>query len=262
MLDFVNRAADKIHKKFPDVLVHTFAYNWMVYPPDNWEPTKGLVIDFAPLQSCRYHPYGQCEHNEEVYGNLTKIRLWKKKCSRVWAWDYAYRNDTVPAPVLKHRGLFYQELAIAGVKGGMVLMCGGTEQWLGELRIYLYAKLLWNQDYDVEAGIAEYCKDAYGAASELMHQYILETQDAANYGYEQPKQFPAVTGFHGQAGDGWYVKDETLPRWDKLFAAAGARVRNDSDSLARVRLQHDVHKSLMKYREKLKAEEKQSDAGQ
>ena len=46
------------------------------------------------------------------------------------------------------------------------------DQWLGELRMYLYAKLLWNPDYDVFAGIAEYCTHAYGAAGEMMHRYL------------------------------------------------------------------------------------------
>ena len=242
LLDFVNRAADEIHKEFPDVLVHTFAYYWTTYPPDNWEPARGLVIDFAPLQICRYHSLAQCAHNEEVYGYWTKLRLWTKKCPHVWVWDYAYGNSVAPAPVLKHRRLFYQELATAGVTGAMVHLCGTTDQWLGELRSYLYAKLMWNPDYDVSAGIAEYCGHAYGAAGDLMHRYILETQDVANYGYDPPEEYARTPGFHAR---GSYVKDEALPRWDQLLAAAEAKVQEDPASLERVRLQHGIHKQFM-----------------
>ena len=252
LLDFVNRAADEIHKEFPDVLVHTFAYNWTTYPPDNWEPAPGLVIDFAPLQSCRYHPLGQCPHNEEAYGNLTKLRLWTKRCPHVWIWDYAYKNAHMPAPVLKYRGLSYRELATAGVNGAVIHMCGNIDQWLGELRIYLYSKLMWNPYYDVFGGIAEYCTHAYGAAAELMHRYILDTQDAAHYGYEPPKGYPVVPGLHSPGGIGWYVKDEALPRWDQMLTEAEAAVQDDPESLARVRLQHEIHRSFMEYCEKTK----------
>ncbi len=259
LLDFVNRAADEIHEDFPDVLVHTFAYNWTTYPPDNWQPTRGLVIDFAPLQSCRYHSLAQCAHNEEVFGYWTKLRLWTSRCPHVWVWDYAYSNDTMPAPVLKHRGLFYRELATAGVKGAVVHMCGSIEQWLGELRVYVYSKLMWNPEYDIFAGIAEYCTHAYGAAGELMHRYILETQDAAHYGYDAPAAYPAVPGFHAPGASGWYVKDEALPRWEALLSAAEQKVQSDPDSLARVRLQHEVHRRFMA-QEAAKRDDRASDA--
>ena len=239
LLDFVNRAADAIHEEFPDVLVHTFAYNWTTFPPANWTPAQGLVIDFAPLQICRYHSLAQCAHNEEVYGYWTKLRLWTQKSPHVWIWDYAYGNSEAPAPILRHRRLFYRELAAAGVAGAMVHMCGATDQWLGELRGYLYAKLMWNPDFDVTAAIAEYCTHAYGVAGQVMCRYILETQHPANYGYEPPPQYAAVPGFHAR---GSYVREDALGRWDKLLAAAETEVREDPASLARVRLQHDIHR--------------------
>ena len=50
--------------------------------------------------------------------------------------------------------LYYQELRIAGVKGVLAHMAGGADQWIGELRGYIYAKLMWNPDYDIDAGVA------------------------------------------------------------------------------------------------------------
>jgi len=244
-LDFVNRVADEIHKEFPDILMHTFAYYFTDYPPENWEPTRNLVIDLAPLQMCRYHSLGQCGQNEYTYGYLTKLRLWTKKCPRVWVWDYAYGHGQQPAPMFTQRGLYYRELAMAGVDGVMVHMCGGVDQWLGELRAYIYARLMWNPDYDVFAAIEEYCGHAYGAAGKSMLQYILETQDPSNY--EQPpmeKRRIKVPGYH----DMGEVKMDVLSRWDELIEAAEAIVADDSESLVRVRAQHKCHKAYAEQR--------------
>ena len=245
-LDFVNRVADEIHKEFPDILVHTFAYYWTDYPPENWEPARNLVIDLAPLQMCRYHSLGQCEHNEQTYGYWTKLRLWTKTCPRVWVFDYAYGNSERPAPIFKHRGLHYRELAMAGVDGVMVHMCGGADQWLGELRAYVYAKLMWDPDYDVFAGIEEYCGNAYGTASEAMLTYILETQDPANY--ERPpmdKRRIKLPGYHN-LGE---VKSEALSRWQKLLDDGAALAGNDPRSLARVETQRRCNEAYTKSRQ-------------
>ena len=246
-LEFVNRAADEIHKEFPDVYVHTFAYYWTRYPPDNWKPTDRIIIDYEFLIECGYHSLAQCEYNEEVNGLWTTLRRWTKKCPHVFIWDSCYGHSVQPAPVLKHRRLFYQELAMAGVDGIRVHMCGNTNQWLGELRAYIYAKLNWNPDYDVFAGIEEYCGHAYGAACEPMLQYVLETQDPANY--DPPpmeKRRIKVPGYHDM-GD---VKPDVLSRWDELMEGAEAAAAHDPESLARVRVQHHRHNLYHEQRKK------------
>lgn len=251
-LDFVNRVTDAIHEEFPDVYVHTFAYYWTRYPPDDWKPADRLIIDYEFLVDCQYHPLGQCPQNEEVYGFWTTLRGWTKKCPNVWVWDTAYNFQTTPAPIFKNRGLYYRELQIAGVDGVFVHMCGNNTPWMGDLRAHLYVKLLWNPDYDVFAGIAEYCKHAYGAASELMHRHYLEGQDPSNYGYEPPKGYDWVPGYHAR---GSYHKDEAVRRWGELLAAAEAAVQDDPESLERVRRQHEAHKRFAAQREKAKQQE-------
>jgi len=249
LLDFVNRVADEIHKEFPDILVHTFAYIWTDYPPENWRPADNLIIDFAPLSECGYHSLSQCDYNENLRGYWTQLRLWTKKCPRVWIWRYATHHGSEPGPVLTNQRQYFQELAFAGVKGVMVHLCGGTDQWLGELRAYVYAKLMWDPEYDVDAGMAEYCAHAYGAAAGPMLQYIRETQDSGNYG---PKiaRFASVPGYHHPgSGVGSHVEADPLSRWLDLLAAAEAKAADDPGSLARVRFQHDCLASYMKSRE-------------
>ena len=255
-LDFVNRVVDEIHKDFPDIYVHTFAYYWTRYVPDDWQPTDKLIIDLEPLVECRYHSLGQCEHNEEVYGYWTILRRWTKKSKHVWVWDDCYGYSVKPSPVFKHRNLYYQELRAAGVKGVLAHMCGGADQWIGELRAYIYAKLMWNPDYNIHAGIAEYCTHAYGGASEPMLQYIHETQDPSNYlGTDwEAGSYTKVAGLHelGDTKTIAHVKPEALARWGKLFDEAEAAVAEDAASLDRVRVQHKRHKRYVEEREKAK----------
>ena len=256
-LDFVNRVTDEIHTEFPDIYVHTLAYYWTKHPPDNWEPTDKLIIDMEPLVECRYHSLAQCAHNEGVYGFWTSLRRWTKKTPHVWVWDDCYGYGAKPSPVLRHRKLFYQELRIAGIKGVLAHMCGSADQLIGELRPYIYAKLMWNADYDVDAGIAEYCKHAYGAACDLMLQYISETQDPTNYtGTEwEAGGYTEVPGFHEIASSNSpiaNVKTEVIARWDALLTEAEKAVADDAASLARVRAQHKWNTAYMEYRQEAK----------
>jgi len=257
-LDFVNQVTDEIHKEFPDIYVHTFAYYWTRYPTEGWMPTDKLIIDMEPLVECRYHSLAQCEHNEEVYGFWTCLRRWTKKSPHVWVWDDCYGYSVKPSPLFKHRNLYYRELRVAGVKGVLAHMCGGADQWIGELRAYVYAKLMWNADYDINAGIAEYCTHAYGAAAEPMLQYIRETQDPSNYfgpDWSSGGGYDEVPGFH-EIGYGStpvaHVKPEVLARWGKLFDEAEEAVANDEAALARVGVQHRSHKRYMEQRQKTK----------
>lgn len=102
---------------------------------------------------------------------------------------------------------------------------------------------MWNTDYDVDAGIAEYCEHAYSAACESMLQYIRETQDPSNYtGPDwEAGGYTKVSGFHeiGYSGSPIaHVKKEVLSRWDALLTTAEEAVADDAASLARVRVQH------------------------
>gem|GEM_PF-5337086 len=244
-LDFVRRVATEIHQEFPDIYVHTLAYYWTRYPPDEFEPFPGLIVDYEFLCECRYHSLAQCRHNEEIYGFWTTLRRWTKLCPRVWVWDSCYGFSVKPSPVLENRGLFYQELALAGVAGVRVHMCGSTNQWLGELRAYIYAKLLWNPDYDVAAGIEEYCRHAYGAAAAPMHEYVCETQDSANYFSHDWKKggYTPVPGFHELGSS--QVRPEALARWTMLLAAAETAAANAPAALARIRTQLKWHHAYL-----------------
>lgn len=251
-LGFVKRVAAEIRKDFPEIYIHTFAYYWMRFPPDGFEPFPGLIVDYEFLMECRYHSLAQCRHNEEIYGLWTTLRRWTELCPRVWVWDSCYGYSVKPSPVLKHRGLFYRELALAGVAGVRVHMCGSTEQWLGELRAYIYAKLLWNPDYDTDAGMAEYCRHAYGSAADLMHTYVRETQDAANYFTHDWSQggYTPVDGFHELGSS--HVRPDALGRWTGLLTAAEAAVAADPAAQARVRTQLKWHRAYLAQRDKAK----------
>ena len=251
-LDFVNRAADEIHQEFPDVYVHTLAYYWTRYPLDNWEPADKIIIDYEFLIECRYHSIGQCPFNEDLYGLWTTLRGWTRKSSRLHVWDSCYGHSVAPYPVLKHRGLFYREMAMAGVNGIRVHMCGGPDQWLGELRAYMYAKLVWDPDYDLDAGFAEYCRHAFGGAAEPMLEYVRATQDPDSYELENwTRGAPVPGGRHIIPSD--RVRTEVLQHWDQLFESALAAVADDPASLGRVRIQHKWHKVYAQQRARAEA---------
>ena len=249
--DFINRAAGEIYEEFPDVYVHTLAYYWTRYPVENWKPAPNLIVDYEFLWDCRYHSIAQCPHNEELNGFWTTLRQWLKKGVKVHVWDGVYYHSVIPWPFFtEHRNLRYKEFAMAGVHGVRVHMGFGAQQWLGDLRAYLHVKLLWNPDFNFNAGIAEYCRHAYGPAAEPMLRYVFETQDPANYvwldwhlGYKGKRP----PGFHRIPSD--LVKPEVVAHWDTLFQQAQDAAADNADCLTRVERQlkyHNMYKDYIK----------------
>jgi hypothetical protein len=83
LLTFVNRIAEGLEDEYPEVLVHTLAYYWTTWPPDNITLHPRVVVDFAPLNSCYYHPLSACPFNEEFKGLWTALRQWRKLTPRI-----------------------------------------------------------------------------------------------------------------------------------------------------------------------------------
>ncbi len=57
LLEFLNRVAKELESDHLDVLIHTLAYYWTKYPPDDIKLHPNVIVDFAPLNACHYHTY-------------------------------------------------------------------------------------------------------------------------------------------------------------------------------------------------------------
>lgn len=252
---FVNQVAAELAKDYPDILVDTLAYHWTRQPPENIRMHKNVVVRYCTGGGiCIYHPLDKCSFNiskdpqartrggGEVYSDLVE---WIRISPRVWVWYYVHGGDKMhPLTIFRSLSQNFKLMRDAGVQGFFIQIDWGTEQirsgGLLDLQSYLFAKLIWDPDYDVQIGIEEFCKASYGAAASYILSFVELVSDAGTYTgtplvHYKDLDLTKFPGFHCPGGAMVPVRKDKLDEMDKLFEEAERSVANDLDSLERVK---------------------------
>ena len=177
-----------------------------------------------------------------MYSDLVE---WIRISPRVWVWYYAHGGDKMhPLPIFRSLSQNFKLMRDAGVQGFFIQIDWGTEQirsgGLLDLQSYLFAKLIWDPDYDVQIGIEEFCKASYGAAASYILSFVELVSDAGTYTgtplvHYKDLDLTKFPGFHCPGGAMVPVRKDKLDEMDKLFEEAERSVANDLDSLERVK---------------------------
>ena len=232
VLRFVNQVAAELEKDHPHILVSTLAYHWFTRTP----PTKhidvhpNVVIRFAPIYASAHQAYDEGEYNlnQRVYEHLVE---WVRLAPRVWVWSYFLdQSDLHPFATfnaLSRNFKLFRDVGVQGfthqLEGDYPNMAGG----LTELEAYLHVKLMWNPDYDVQAGIEEFCAGLYGEAAPQIVSYIHQINDINTYDVKLTAKRKHST-FEP-------LKYDKMVELDRLFDEAEQVVTDDADILERVR---------------------------
>lgn len=168
-LDLANRVADRLAEKRPDILIKTTAYVVTQNPPPNVRPGKNVVVEYCPIQqragSDIYRPW----RSHAVIRR--QFDAWLKTAPNVSVWDYALDWDMTPMPNFEtmHDNIrFWRE---CGVKGVLIQETETNRVNLQELRAWIFSKLLWNPDYDLEELVREFMHGHYGPSGDAMLGY-------------------------------------------------------------------------------------------
>lgn len=194
MIRFVNAVADAIAEEYPHVKIQTFAYLYCRKPPKYTKPRNNVIVRLCSIECCFAHPINACGCEtgpiDVQYGSakafqgnasddsafLRDLRSWSGWCEHLYIWDYTtnYANYLQPFPNLGVLAENLRTFRSAGVHG--VFEQGnfshGRCSALGQLKVYLLAKLLWNPELDVEKLEDTFASGYYGPAAEAMRKYI------------------------------------------------------------------------------------------
>jgi hypothetical protein len=160
MATFVQRMCEAVKSRWPDKKVIYLPY-WNydtcrreVQYPDNLVVMSAMTTYPMPLKAQR-------ENFEEAIQRLRGFRA--QACVPVTIWDYcvAWTYGPYQYPHLVRD--YYQ--AVKGISAGAFL----NGLWLGEWTntaptMYVWMKVLWNPDLDVDAVLDEMCRRLYGKA--------------------------------------------------------------------------------------------------
>ncbi len=213
---FLNKVARKVGAKYPDVTITTFAYTFAQTPPRcDLEPNVGLV--FCPIaEELPFSLYDdQIEANAKIYSDL---ETWKQKTRNIVFYNYygtfvsSARYERPIWDRLQEHFRYYAENGFTGVMSEGIVDYDQTHIWdtgvghsplteverpienstflcsdtwrMNTLTFWLYHKLSWNPEEDIDALITEFCDKVYGDASEAMQDYYRILEEAWEVGRE------------------------------------------------------------------------------
>lgn len=178
IINFVNKIAEALEKDYPDILIHTFAYQYSRKPPVGLKVHKNVIVRLTNIE-CSWNESIEEGAKRDKNGRnalfLQDLEGWSKLTNRLYIWDYAvnFRNYLLPFPCLRSMAKNIALYKKIGVKG--LLMQGnfsmGGHGYLDELKSYVSAKLM-SGDYELDDLINYFVKNYYGKASSAVIKYI------------------------------------------------------------------------------------------
>ena len=178
IINFVSRVAKEVNKVYPDVLIHTFAYQYSRKPPKTLVPDKNVIVRLCNIE-CSWSRSIEEEYKIDknskgalFYDDFMK---WSKITNRLYIWDYAvnFRNYLLPFPNLRSMVKnieFYKKNHVKGL-----LMQGnfshGGKGYLDKLKSYIAARYMRYDNLKLEDEIMEFARAYYGAPSA---KYVLD----------------------------------------------------------------------------------------
>ncbi len=183
---FLNKVAAKIKVEFPEVKVNTYAYFFTESVP-LCPLEENITICIAPILEDMTSPVNDPDnsYNVLVY-NL--MESWKDLTNDIVIYNYygcspalsEYERpiwDRIQADLR-----YYVECGFDGLLPEGLVDADSPSAWAGNppcsqswainmMTYWIYGKLSWNPEEDVEALIVKFCDKVYGAASEKMQEY-------------------------------------------------------------------------------------------
>ena len=179
---FLNKIAESVGNVYPDVKLHTYAYEDFLTPP-LCEPEENLYITVCPISEDLCSPIGESTHSR---ANLAYQALlgWMDLTSNVQVYNYygCYEAGTLyERPIWDRIQSDLQLYAENGFNGlvpeglgdvseSIQNICQNTYS-MNTMTNWIYSKLAWNPNEDVDALMQYYCEKVYGEAAEYVLEY-------------------------------------------------------------------------------------------
>lgn len=157
------------------IYIVTFAYSYARKPPvverdgqfvpidDTVVAVDNLVIRMAFFANSAYHYFD--EQQVEIKGLIEGWRLIAKRFF-FWAYDTDYTTFLWYYPTLRHIKKNVEGFKDLGVEYLMMQSSSaGVLEWQGELKCYLYGRLMWDNTLNVNELYDEYLENYFGPAA-------------------------------------------------------------------------------------------------
>lgn len=231
---FVNQVAEEVEKEYPDVLIHTFAYQYTRIAPRFAKPKKNVIVRLCNIE-CEWGDtlleVSKRKPDSKSAEFINNIKEWSKICDRLYIWDYTvnFKNYLQPFAnffTMPENIRLYKKYGIKGIlqQGNFSYGGGGA---MDELKSYLIARLLRDVNTDPKQVIDEFTEGVYGQGAPYIRAYIDLISEAV--------KGKAMTLFDDPNAE--YLSDNLIVRCDELFCAA-ERAAETEAVRKRIRREH------------------------
>ncbi|MBQ3065484.1 MAG: DUF4838 domain-containing protein, partial [Clostridia bacterium] len=95
-LKFVNRIANELAVLYPDIIIHTFAYNETTMPPKGGiVPADNVMVQLTSIECCHTHPLAEYQYSDDYLSYIPEgttftelIKAWSSISNQIAIWDY------------------------------------------------------------------------------------------------------------------------------------------------------------------------------
>lgn len=227
LLEFVDRLADRIAESHPEVLVDTLAYEATLTPPADFEARPNVVVRFAALTPRDFSKPLTHPANAAVARDLEG---WSQRVRHLRVWDYATafpRIGDLPLPDTLRVADDYRYYRGLGVDGIYVEHRRPQAENLGDLRVWMQAKLMEDPRREAKELLAEFTDGYYGEAGRAVRRYVrlldragLAQRSAVRYG-DGPASYA-------------YLDADLLLRAQAAFDRGARRITGQAERLRRL----------------------------
>ena len=182
---FVNRIANDIKEDYPNVLVETLAYTFTEKPPKVTKPAENVVVCLCTSSCCFVHAIDDpdCPRNATFAGY---VKGWSQICDHLKIWTYSGNFQAVDngdkngfGPnfrVMRENVKYFIDNNVMSVYvEGQQHPEDRASTVMGELRAYLWGRVLWNPNMTEEEFTAytnDFMNYYYGDAGPLLLKYV------------------------------------------------------------------------------------------
>jgi hypothetical protein len=235
-INFCNRVAERVTKKYPNVKLGFLAYAQYTQPPLREKLHPNLVPMLAPINYCRAHTMldDQCPSREHARQILVG---WAKASGEISYYNYMFNlaEYSAPYPMIKQMS---DELPLIYANHVKYWQPEGMTDYDAILPgHYLSLRLAWNPQEKPQAVLDEFYSRFYGAAQEPMRRYWTMVDDQ-------------WTNVKEHAGCGWGYARRFTPE----FMQQARQVMNEALAACqtameyrRVKMQDDALKQFEKF---------------
>jgi len=239
-----NAVAEVLQNVNPEAQLAYLAYMDTEEVPTKVAPRHNVCLLWAPRSRCYAHATedGTCAVNvphyvENFREQVEHFRLTAARPPRVFEYyldAILYKSLLPPLPTVMMQDLhFYRD---AGAQTVQALMTGDRPWLAPQLNVWLFARLAWNCNQDLDALLADFCLATFGTENPNLPAYYRTLEQAFALALDiQPHQVKLefdlspvqfVSNPPADMGDPAFASPEILRRKCQLNAAISDLVRN------------------------------------